>query len=83
VPLHRRADGVWVGGAPTRERPGGGVFLRGRAGDWQLEFEGLGRFYVREGRARAYEDALLDDSLYADAVVHDDGSASLRKLVIR
>ena len=83
VPLHRRADGVWVGGAPTRRRPAGGVFLRGRAGEWQLEFDGLGRFYVREGRARDYERAMFANRLYADVIVHADGSARLTKLEVR
>jgi uncharacterized membrane-anchored protein len=83
VPLRRRADGVWVGRPATRVRPDGGVFLRGHAGEWQLELDGLGRFYVREGRARDYERALFSDRLYADAVVDSDGGAHLTRLEVR
>jgi len=82
VPLHRGDDGVWVGARPTPERPARGIFLRGRVDGWQIRF-GLERFYVREGTARAYEDAMHQDRLYADVVVQDDGGAQLDDLVIR
>jgi uncharacterized membrane-anchored protein len=83
VPLTRHRDGVWVGGAATRTQPAHGVFLRGRASTWQLELDGLQRFYVGEGRARDYENAMFAHRLYADAVVHGDGSASLTELEVR
>jgi uncharacterized membrane-anchored protein len=82
VPLRRRADGVSIGGAPRSVPPRRGVFLRGRVDDWQIRF-GIERFYVREGTARRYEQAIFARRLYADVVVDDDGDPHLSKLVIR
>ena len=82
VQLRERPDGVWVGRAPTRERPSAGVFVRGRVDGFQIRF-GIERFYVREGTARKYELANARGRLLADVAVERDGSAHLSELVIR
>jgi uncharacterized membrane-anchored protein len=81
VPLHR--DGIeWTGSRGVAKRPESGTFIRGRVQDGTIHF-GIETFFVQEGTARRYQDAILDRRLYADVVVHDDGSAQLDDLVIR
>jgi uncharacterized membrane-anchored protein len=87
VPLHRTASGVWTGGRATKSKPAHGIFLRGRvthswSGGASVHF-GIESFYVHEGQARTYEDAIAARTLYADVVVGDDGRARLSKLVTR
>jgi uncharacterized membrane-anchored protein len=81
VPLHR--DGVaWTGTRAVAKRPASGTFIRGRVDEGAIDF-GIETFYVQEGTARRYENAVRDRRLYADVVLHDDGSAQLDDLVIR
>ena len=61
--------------------------LRGRvahswSGGASVRF-GIESFYVHEGEAHAYEDAIAARTLYADVVVGNDGRARLSKLVTR
>jgi uncharacterized membrane-anchored protein len=82
VPL--RADGeIWTGDRITTEPPGDGTFIRGRTRRFGgIEF-GIETFFVEEGEARRYEEAMVDGRLYADVVLDDDGKARLEDLVIR
>lgn len=82
VPLYDTGDG-WTGAAATSTRPTGGTFIRGRSsGSGRIVF-GIESFYVQEGTARRYEDALVARRLYARVAVDGDGQARLRELVIR
>lgn len=84
VPL-RRVNGHWTGEEGFRENPGGDVIRGtyvGRSGAAPVEF-GIETFYVEEGQARRYEQALVQRRLYADVVIDDDGGARLEDLVIR
>ena len=81
VPLHR--DGIaWTGSRAVAERPASGTFIRGRVREGTIRY-GIEAFYVQEGTARRYENAMFDRRLYADVVLHDDGSAQLDGLEIR
>jgi len=87
VPLERTAAGVWSGRAATATRPGHGVFLRGRvahawSGGATVRY-GIEAFYVRQGTARRYEQAVLQHSLYADVVVAEGGHARLATVLVR
>jgi uncharacterized membrane-anchored protein len=84
VPL-RRVDGHWTGEEGFRERPAGPVIRGtyvGRFGQAAVEY-GIETFFVEEGQARRYEEAMFDRRLYADVVIDDDGKARLKDLVIR
>jgi uncharacterized membrane-anchored protein len=84
VPLHR-VGGHWNGDRAVRRRPSGGVFIRGRAGGQfgvRIRY-GIESFFVEEGKARRYEEALARGRLYADVVLDGDGDAHLDHLVIR
>jgi uncharacterized membrane-anchored protein len=82
VPLYRSGD-EWTGSAATAAKPEGGTFIRGRSnGSGRIAY-GIETFYVEEGTARRYEEALFDRRLYARVAVDDDGQARLRELVIR
>lgn len=81
VPLHR--DGIaWTGSRGVAKRPESGTFIRGRAHGDTIDF-GIETFFVQEGTARRYENAISNRRLYADVVLHDDGTAQLDDLVIR
>jgi uncharacterized membrane-anchored protein len=81
VPLRR--DGIaWTGSRAVAERPESGTFIRGRVHEGTIDY-GIETFYVQEGTARRYENAILDRRLYADVVLHDDGSAQLDDLEIQ
>jgi uncharacterized membrane-anchored protein len=80
VPLHR--EGIaWTGSRAVAARPASGTFIRGRVHEGRIDF-GIETFFVQEGTARRYENALFDRRLYADVVLHDDGSAQLDDLEI-
>jgi uncharacterized membrane-anchored protein len=81
VPLHRVGVG-WTGSRAVATRPPSGTFIRGRAHGGTIDF-GIETFFVQEGTARRYEEAVSARRLYADVVLHDDGSAQLDDLVIR
>jgi len=82
VPLYRTGD-EWVGYLPTSVKPRGGTYIRGRSsGSGRIAF-GIETFYVREGTARRYEDALFAHRLYARVAIDGDGQGRLRELVIR
>jgi uncharacterized membrane-anchored protein len=84
VPL-RRVNGHWTGESGFRENHGGDVIRGtyvGRFGAAPIEF-GIETFYVEEGQARRYEQAMIERRLYADVVIDDDGKARLEDLVIR
>jgi uncharacterized membrane-anchored protein len=81
VRLHR--DGIaWTGSRAVATRPASGTFIRGRVHGGSIDY-GIETFYVQEGTARRYEKAVAHRRLYADVVLHDDGSAQLDDLVIR
>ena len=81
VPL-RRVDGHWTGEEGFRERPGEpfiqGRFRRGGGVEYGIE-----TFFVQEGEARRYEQAMFQRRLYADVVLDENGKARLKDLVIR
>jgi uncharacterized membrane-anchored protein len=82
VPL-RPAGEIWTGDRSTTERPEDGPFIRGRTRrSGGIEF-GIETFFVEEGDARRYEQAMVAGRLYADVVLNDDGKARLEDLVIR
>jgi uncharacterized membrane-anchored protein len=85
VPLHQERD-VWTGTYATTQRPRTGTFIRGRArGDEsfsRIEF-GIETFFVQEGKARKYEDAISSRRLVAVVSVNGDGKARLKRLEIR
>jgi uncharacterized membrane-anchored protein len=81
VPLHREGD-VWTGDRAMRERPAAGTFIRGHVRGGSIHY-GIESFFVREGTARRYEQAVFERRLYADVVLDDDGNALLDDLVIR
>jgi uncharacterized membrane-anchored protein len=82
VPLRPEGE-IWMGNRITTERPDEGTFIRGRTRRLGgIEF-GIETFFVEEGDARRYEEAMVDGRLYADIVLDDDGKARLEDLVIR
>ena len=83
VPLQKTGD-HWSGLEPRATRPDGEVtFIRGRVTrPGRIEY-GIETFYVEEGQARRYEDAIFRRRLDAKVVVDDDGKARLDDLVIR
>ena len=83
VPLRKRGD-HWSGEAATATRPDGDVtFIRGRVRrSGSIEY-GIETFYVEEGQARRYEEAMFDRRLDAKVVLDDDGKARLDELVVR
>jgi uncharacterized membrane-anchored protein len=81
VPL-RKVDGHWTGEEGFREKPLAGPFIRGRFRNGSVEY-GIETFFVEEGQARRYEEAMFQRRLYADVVLDDDGKARLKDLVIR
>jgi uncharacterized membrane-anchored protein len=83
VPLHKSGD-HWSGHEATATRPDGAVtFIRGRIiRPGAIEY-GIETFYVEEGQARKYEQAMFDRRLDAEVVLDDDGKARLDDLVIR
>ena len=81
VPL-RRADGHWTGDKGFRERPGD-PFIQGRMTRGGGVEYGIETFFVEEGQARRYEEAMFRRRLYADVVIDDEGRAKLKDLVIR
>jgi uncharacterized membrane-anchored protein len=80
VPLSRAGD-VWQGGYVTTSRPDD-TAIRGRVRNGKIEF-GIEQFYVSEGEARRYEDALREDRVYADVALGRNWRPTLRRLVIR
>lgn len=83
VPLQKAGD-HWRGLTPTTTRPDGDVtFIRGRVSRPGLIEYGIESFYVEEGKARTYEEAMFDRRLDAKVVLDDDGQARLEDLVIR
>jgi uncharacterized membrane-anchored protein len=82
VPLYR-LDGAWTGNRTLTEQPNGGTFIRGRSnGSGRIDY-GIETFYVPEGKARSYEEAVLQRRLYARVALAGDGRARLEGLVIR
>jgi uncharacterized membrane-anchored protein len=81
VPL-RKIDGHWTGEKGFRERPGD-PFIQGRLKRGGGVEYGIETFFVEEGQARRYEEAMFQRRLYADVVIDDDGQARLKDLVIR
>jgi uncharacterized membrane-anchored protein len=76
-------DGVWHGLRMSRDRPPEGeTFIRGRVRGGIVRF-GIESFYVEEGDAVEYERAIVQQRLYAQVVLDDDGDARLDDLVIR
>jgi uncharacterized membrane-anchored protein len=83
VRLYRDGDGSRTGDVATTEKPDGGVFIRGRSnGEGRIEY-GIENFFVPEGEARKYENAMFSHRLYAKVALADDGRARLEDLVIR
>jgi uncharacterized membrane-anchored protein len=82
VPLHPEG-GRWTGSKATATRPDDGTFIRGRVSHPGLIEFGIETFYVEEGQARRYEEAMFDRRLDAKVVLDDDGEARLDELVIR
>jgi uncharacterized membrane-anchored protein len=84
VPLHR-VGGYWDGDRVLDRPPTDGVFIRGRVGgEFGVRIRyGIESYFVEEGKARLYEEALSNGRLYADVALDDDGDAHLDRLVIR
>jgi uncharacterized membrane-anchored protein len=82
VPL-RKVDGHWTGEEGFREKPQAGPFIQGRFRSGGGVEYGIETFFVEEGQARRYEEAMFQRRLYADVVLDDDGKARLKDLVIR
>jgi uncharacterized membrane-anchored protein len=82
VPL-RKVDGHWTGDKGFPEKPRAGAFIQGRLQSGGGVEYGIETFFVEEGQARRYEEAMFDRRLYADVVIDDDGKARLKDLVIR
>ena len=84
VPL-RRVGRHWDGERVLARRPTDGVFIRGRVGrNFGIRIRyGIESYFVEEGKARRYEEALSEGRLYADVALDDDGDAHLDHLVIR
>jgi uncharacterized membrane-anchored protein len=84
----RKQGDHWRGGSASGIKPTNGeTFIRGRIESTgidthQIEY-GIETFFVEEGQARRYEEAMFDRRLYADVVIDDDGGARLKDLVIR
>ncbi len=82
VRLYRDGD-AWTGDIASTEKPDGGTFIRGRSnGTGRIEY-GIETFYVPEGEARRYENAMFSHRLYARVALAGDGRARLEGLVIR
>ena len=77
------SDGtVWRSAGAFRDKPSSGTFIRGRVKSFSgIEF-GIEAFYVEEGRARRYEEAIINGRVRAKVVLDDDGGARLKDLVI-
>lgn len=82
VPL-RRVNGHWTGREGLPEKPLQGPFIQGHLQPGGGVEYGIETFFVQEGQARRYEQAMVRRRLYADVVVDDDGKARLKDLVIR
>jgi uncharacterized membrane-anchored protein len=80
VPL-RKHGRAWTGDHVERERPDGGTFIRGRVAAFGIRY-GIETFFVEEGQAREYEQAIARGLLFAEVVIDDDGDAQLDELVI-
>jgi uncharacterized membrane-anchored protein len=84
VRLHR-VGRHWDGDRVLTDPPDGGVFIRGRAGgEFGIRIRyGIESYFVEEGKAHVYEEALSSGRLYADVALDGDGDAHLDHLVIR
>lgn len=80
VPL-RKQGRAWSGSDALLEKPSAGTFIRGRVIDGRVRY-GIETFYVEEGKAREYEEAIGRGDLYAEVVLADDGAARLDKLKV-
>ena len=77
------AGAFWRSLRVVREKPPGGTYIRGRVREFGgIEF-GIESFFVEEGKARRYEDAIARGRVFAKVVLDDDGGATLKDLVIR
>jgi uncharacterized membrane-anchored protein len=79
VPLVKQGR-AWTGPSAQLEKPPQGPFIRGRAIDRTQIRYGIETFYVEEGKAREYEEAIRRGELYAEVVLADDGGAKLDRL---
>ena len=87
VPLYDAGD-HWAarGTAIVGTRPEGEQVIRGTIVSVdglqaQLEY-GIESYFVEEGDARRYEDAMFNGDLYVDVVIDESGQAKIQELVI-
>jgi uncharacterized membrane-anchored protein len=80
VPLFE-SDGRWVPSrfATTERPPDDNTFIRGHKTDRGIEY-GIETYFVEEGQARKYEQAMGRGDLFADVVVDGDGDARIKRL---
>jgi len=79
VPL-RKTGGRWTGAFASSQRPPENVtFIRGHATESGIEF-GIETYFVEEGQARKYEQAVGRGDLFVDVVLDDDGGAKIKRL---
>ncbi len=69
------------GGATLRDRPTSGRFIRGTVDGSRRIVFGIESYYVREGKGKEYERAILNRRLSARVALAADGQAALRALV--
>lgn len=71
-------------GSAGKQPPSGELpFIRGHVAPGNVIFFGIETFYVEEGRAREYEEAIVRGAVVADVVLDGDGGARLADLLIR
>ena len=83
VPLFPTGEDAWTGYYARTVRPDSGTYIRGRSdGSGQIVF-GIEHFYVQEGTARRYEEAVRQHRLFAQIAIDGDGKGQLEHVVIR
>ena len=86
VPLYE-TGGRWtaqtaiVGARPQGENVIRGTVVSVHDGQAQIEY-GIETYFVEEGDARRYEDAILRGDLYVDVVIDESGQAKIQDVVI-
>jgi uncharacterized membrane-anchored protein len=64
-------------------KPTSGVFLRGEINHgYRIEFAGIQKFFLEEGKGHVYEDAARRRALSVEMAISPDGEGILRKLHI-
>jgi uncharacterized membrane-anchored protein len=75
ISLRQEGD-VWVADEWTRDRPGGGPFLRCSDRDWQIEC-GIESWFLPQDEAKAMEEDIAGGDVVATVKVDGRGNAAL------